>query len=84
MIDNWSLEEVCGLLLRGMSTRSIEEIAFDKRKQKHRFRNISQSIIQFDALLQLLSDIVLRDELIVDDRFVTDVVGQLCGHGPLQ
>ena len=64
MIDNWSLEEVCGLLLGGVSTRSIKEIAFDKRKQRHRFRNIPESIIQFDALLQLLSDIVLRDELI--------------------
>jgi len=71
MIDNWSLEEVCGLLLGGVSTRSIKDIAFDKRKQRHRFRNIPESNIQFDALLQLLSDIVLRDELIVDDRFAT-------------
>jgi hypothetical protein len=71
MIDNWSLEEVCGLLLGGLSTRSIKEIAFDKRKQRHRFRNTPESVIQFDALLQLLSDIVLRDELIVDNRFAT-------------
>src|SRR5689334_9739630 len=71
MIDNWSLEEVCCLLLGGVSTYSIEEIAFDNRKQKHLFRQTPESIIQFDALLQLLSDLVLRDELVVDDRYTT-------------
>jgi hypothetical protein len=71
MIDNWSLEEVCSLLLGGVSTHSIEEIAFDPRRQKHLFRQTPESIIQFDALLQLLSDLVLRDELVVDDRYAT-------------
>ena len=71
MIDNWSLEEVCGLLLGGLSTRSIKKSPSTNENKDIDSEITPESIIQFDALLQLLSDIVLHDELIVDDRFAT-------------
>jgi hypothetical protein len=45
------------------------EIIIDIKNNVHDFTSIPQAVVQIDALLTLLINIILRDRLIVDDRF---------------
>lgn len=70
IIDNWSLQDVCSLLVSGPSSESTGELQIDHDKNQHSFAKLPYSVIQIEALLGLLENVVLRDALIVDNEFM--------------
>jgi len=70
IIDNWMLEDVNRVLQQGLSAEETGEIVIETKKDSHNFRFMPEAVFQIDALLMLLVNIVLRDCLIVDDRFI--------------
>jgi len=69
LIDNWMLQDVNQALQRGLSEENAGEIVISIQKGTHDFNMMPHAVYQVDALLALLINIVLRDELIVDSRF---------------
>jgi hypothetical protein len=69
IIDNWMLQDVNQALERGLSGDSSGEILIDILNDSHDFNSMPHAVFQIDALLSLLTNIVLRDHLIVDDKF---------------
>lgn len=69
LIDNWMLQDVNQALERGLSGDFSGEILIDILNDSHDFHSMPHAVFQIDALLSLLTSIVLRDRLIVDDRF---------------
>ena len=77
IIDNWSLQDVCRLLLSGPNPESAGELQVDLGRNQHSFAKLPHGVIQIEALLSLLENVVLRDTLIVDNGFthVWDALG---------
>ena len=67
--DNWSLQTIAELLKAGPVDDTCDAILFDKATESHKYVPLSQAAISFEALFDLLTDIVLRDQLLVDDDF---------------
>jgi hypothetical protein len=67
LADNWSLQHVSDLLSSGisMSEASVIRICGDE----HRYDDVSEGLVQTESLFDLLTEIVLRDEIIVDAAF---------------
>ncbi len=65
--DNWSLQDITGLLVEGMSNDETHEIQI--LDQEFIYKPISHAAIQTEALFDFLTDIVLRDEILVDQEF---------------
>lgn len=66
--DNWSLQIVSELLTDGLDvdTSSILEVSKDG---KHSLVPLPSSILAFEALFDLINDIVLRDQILVDNAY---------------
>src|SRR3990172_13390818 len=69
LIDNWMLQDINEALQVGLSEEDTGEIVIDFQKGTHDFSFMPHAVFQVDALLALLVNIVLRDVLIVDNRF---------------
>ena len=69
LIDNWTLQDVGNLLSNGLTHDSMHEIEISQDRTKHEFIEVPGGFIQFDALLTLITNIVLYDELAVDEGF---------------
>ncbi len=84
MIDNWTLQEVEDLLTNGLDSLMVGELVVDEDRTSHSFSPKHAALIQIDALLSLLGNIVFFDKLLVDARF-TDTWQVDCGHlAPLE
>ncbi len=71
IIDNWLLQDIGSCLANGLSDDEPSEIIIDKQTDSHSIVGVSSAGIQIEALLELLTNIVLRDKLIVDANFVS-------------
>lgn len=69
IIDNWMLQDINQAFEQGLSVEEGGEIVVDIKKDSHHFHYMPVAVLQIDALLMLLVNIVLRNGLIVDDRF---------------
>jgi hypothetical protein len=69
--DNWSLQNVAELLVDGPSDGIAEAIKVDKAAGTHALEPLPGSVVSFEALFDLITDIVLRDQLLVDNKFVS-------------
>jgi len=70
MIDNWTLQDVESVLTNGLPSRMAGEIAISADRQSHSFGRLPEAVIQIDALLTLLTNVVCFDTLSVDSRFL--------------
>jgi hypothetical protein len=69
--DNWSLQTIAELLVDGLTDGSVESIKFDKSAGTHSYASLPEAGISLEALFDLLTDIVLRDQLLVDEKFTS-------------
>ena len=69
VIDNWTLQDVNLAFEQGLSHETVDEILVDLKADSHDWKSVPHSVIQLEALLALLTNIVLRDSLIVDVEF---------------
>lgn len=69
IIDNWTLQDVESLLSEGLRPFVVGEIDIPSDATAHTFRPIQHGVIQIDALLTLLTNVVCHDHLQVDKNF---------------
>lgn len=67
--DNWSLQNISELFEEGLDQDSAQYIEPDVTTDTHRYAELPQAIIQTEALFDFLSDLVLREEILVDSDF---------------
>lgn len=77
--DNWSLQAVSELLSQGLDQDDNPGIAQLTDSDKPA-AVLPQAVIDLEALFDLLTDVVLRDQILVDDHFHDAWFG---GQGPL-
>jgi len=65
--DNWSLQNVAELLTLGLSASDAHVIGISSGS--HHYNPLCEGIVQTEALFDLLTDIVLRDEITIDSAF---------------
>lgn len=65
--DNWSLQDISTLLVDGLEGDVAGEVVLENGK--HFYKPISNAIIQTEALFDFLTDLLLRDEILVDEKF---------------
>lgn len=66
--DNWSLQDISNLVTFGVPE---DQTAYLKAPhgQSHTEQSVSSAVIAFQALFDLLTDVVLRDQIIVDSGY---------------
>lgn len=69
MIDNWTLQDLGTCLVDGLDEDTTSELAIDVLHDSHSYRDVCRSGVQLEALIGLLTDIVLRDAILVDQKF---------------
>lgn len=67
--DNWSLQDIASLFVDGLDSGNSDEIVI--RNNEHIYQPVASAGIQTEALFDLLTDIILRDEIIVEEKFTT-------------
>lgn len=67
--DNWSLQDISNLFSEGLESSLSEEIVFTKGQ--HSYRPVVNAIIQTEALFDFLTDLILCDEILVDEKFTS-------------
>ena len=70
IVDNWALQDISSLLHFGMDDGETHLIEPDVEKGSHEYKEISAAIIQTEALFDFLTDIILRDQLLVEEQHV--------------
>lgn len=65
--DNWSLQDISTLLVEGLEPDHAAEIVIENGI--HTYKKISSAIIQTEALFDFLTDLLLRDEILVEKKF---------------
>jgi hypothetical protein len=65
--DNWSLQDISTLFVKGLEGNMAGEIVL--ADGSHSYHPVSSAIIQTEALFDFLTDLVLRDEILVDENF---------------
>ncbi|MFA6902901.1 MAG: hypothetical protein WC236_07460 [Gallionellaceae bacterium] len=70
IVDNWSLQDISRLLHFGMDDDNTHLIKPNVDKGTHEYTEIPAAIIQTEALFDFLTDIILRDQLLVEEQHV--------------
>ena len=68
LADNWSLQNIAELLTEGMSADPTSYLRASLNAH-HQEVPVPQGIVALEALFDLLTDIVLRDQIIVDQAY---------------
>lgn len=66
--DNWSLQAISELLTKGLDPADNPGIS-QLTDPAQAPQSLPQAVIDIEALFDLLTDVVLRDQVLVDDRF---------------
>ncbi|ENJ5962798.1 hypothetical protein AB1Z15_004072 [Vibrio parahaemolyticus] len=69
--DNWSLQDIGGLLTGGIDESKSHYIAIDKENDRYSYEDSLSAIINTEALFDLLTDIILRDQILVEENFIS-------------
>lgn len=65
--DNWSLQEISTLFHNGLEADNAGEIVLENGA--HSYKAISSATVQTEALFDFLVDLILRDEILVEEKF---------------
>ena len=69
--DNWSLQDISQLLVEGIDEKEEGQfIVINKDAKTHDYKNLPRASIAFEALFDLMTDFVLRDEIWVDEDYI--------------
>jgi len=67
--DNWSLQEISTLFTEGLESSSSKEVVL--ANGQHSYSPVLGAIIQTEALFDFLTDLILRDEILIDEEFTS-------------
>ncbi len=65
--DNWSLQEIATLMTEGLENDLAGEILI--KDNIHSYQGIPSAIVQTEALFDFLTDLLLRDEILVENQY---------------
>lgn len=65
--DNWSLQDITTLFTEGLDPDVAGEIVL--KDEGHFYNQISSAIVQTEALFDFITDLILRDEILVEEKF---------------
>jgi hypothetical protein len=68
--DNWSLQNITEMFTTGLSSDKANYIKIDSNKNSFSYREVSEAAITIEAFFDFITDIILRDQIIVDSDFV--------------
>lgn len=68
--DNWSLQNIAELLNSGIDESEAHYITIDKENDSYSYEASMSAIINTEALFDLITDIILRDQILVEEKFV--------------
>jgi len=68
--DNWSLQEISRLMTVGIDESKSHYIAIDRGNDRYTYEDSLSAIINTEALFDLLTDIILRDQILVEEKFI--------------
>jgi len=68
--DNWSLQNIAELLSSGIDESEAHYITIDKENDCYSYEASMSAIINTEALFDLITDIILRDQILVEEKFV--------------
>ena len=69
LIDNWTLQNAGEILCNGLDAETARDLVFTKTGANYRYEEIPSGVVRFEALCQLLNNIVFADELYVDGNY---------------
>ncbi|MES1196672.1 MAG: hypothetical protein ABUL58_06995, partial [Steroidobacter sp.] len=67
--DNWSLQNISELLLNGINPDFGHVVTPSIHTDSHRYDEIPLAAVAIEALFDLVTDVILRDQILVDDKF---------------
>jgi hypothetical protein len=70
LIDNWTLQNAGELICNGLDGEMAQDLVFSSDGTSFHYAELAQDSIRFEALCQLLSNIVFADNLYVDAEYV--------------
>lgn len=65
--DNWSLQDITTLFNEGLESDQSGEIIL--QNGSHSYSPVSSAVIQTEALFDFITDLILRDEILVEEKF---------------
>lgn len=68
--DNWLLQDVSTLFEEGLSADEASCIEADEQNNSHRYGVLPHALVQTESLFDLMTDLVLRDEILVEANHV--------------
>jgi hypothetical protein len=69
LADNWTLQNAGEFLCNGLDGDTTHELVIPEKEDAFQYRHASADVMRFDALCQLLTHLVLADEVWVDGSF---------------
>lgn len=69
IVDNWSLQNISELLIDGIDPGVAHFITPNTETDSHEYEETPSAAIQIEALFDLITDVILRDQLLVDEKF---------------
>lgn len=67
--DNWSLQDISTLFNEGLEHDQAGELILNKGH--HSYIPVSSAVIQTEALFDFITDLILRDEILVEEKFTS-------------
>jgi len=68
--DNWSLQNIGELINSGIDESKSHYITIDKEKDCYSYEACTSAIINTEALFDFITDIILRDQILVEENFI--------------
>jgi hypothetical protein len=67
--DNWSLQNISELLIDGIDSSVAHFIMPNTETDSHEYEEIPCAVVAIEALFDLITDVILRDQILVDEKF---------------
>lgn len=67
--DNWSLQNISELLTNGIESINAHFVEPDIKNDSHGYKPIQSGVVAIEALFDLITDIILRNQILVDEKF---------------
>lgn len=67
--DNWSLQNISELFVNGLDQEVGHYISINREQDTYKYNEISSAILSIEALFDFITDIILRDQILVDEKF---------------
>ncbi len=68
--DNWSLQNIAELFRNGLEDESTHLVNVDLSANKYEYNEISNAVISIEALFDFITDIILRDQILVEKNYI--------------